>query len=246
MTRILASGGLDGPPNTLRAFTACLDAGLDGFSLDVRLSRDAELVVIRDATVDGTSDGRGAVDELTLAELQRLDVGRDGCAERIPTLHEVLDLVEGADALVTVEVHEAPRHGPGVSPTAVAAAELLRSRELGDRVVLSSYRHDSLAALKLADPTLRIGARHVAQLADAGGYLREVGADVSMPVSLAVTPGTLAEARAGGVQVHAWTVSAPGWPVSESAQIDALLDLEVDAVITGDPRRAIARREASA
>ena len=69
---------------------------------------------------------------------------------------------------------------------------------------------------------------------------------MSMPVSLAVTPGTLAEARAAGVQVHAWTVSAPGWPVSESAQIDALLDLEVDAVITGDPRRAITRREASA
>jgi glycerophosphoryl diester phosphodiesterase len=82
------------PENTLAAFRAAEAGGADGLELDVQLSRDGVPVVLHDATVDRTSDGRGAVAELTLTELRRLDVGTwfapAFAGERLPTLEEVL------------------------------------------------------------------------------------------------------------------------------------------------------------
>ena len=84
-------GSGEAPENTLRAMKAALAANPQvAIELDVRRSRDGHLVVIHDATVDRTTDGTGAVADLTLAELQRLDAGhcatpgRDGERPRPP------------------------------------------------------------------------------------------------------------------------------------------------------------------
>jgi glycerophosphoryl diester phosphodiesterase len=115
------------PENTLAGFAACLELGL-GFELDVRRTRDGHLVCVHDADVRRTTDGKGAVSDLTLAELRRLDAdSRFDAAfagQRVPTLEEVfalarergraglriaLDLkVEGVEADV---VRLAARHG---------------------------------------------------------------------------------------------------------------------------------------
>jgi len=63
------------PENTLASFKAGLEAGVDGFELDVQLSRDGRLVVIHDERVDRTTDGKGWVKDMTLAELKALDAG---------------------------------------------------------------------------------------------------------------------------------------------------------------------------
>ncbi len=79
------------PENTLAAFHRALELGAEGIELDVHLSADGVPVVIHDQTVDRTTDGSGAVHEMTVAELQAFDAGG---GERIPTLADVLDLVE--------------------------------------------------------------------------------------------------------------------------------------------------------
>ena len=61
------------PENTLEAFRLAMDMGADGFELDVHLSRDGELIVIHDETVDRTTNGTGRVMDLTLAQLKELD-----------------------------------------------------------------------------------------------------------------------------------------------------------------------------
>lgn len=90
------------PENTLEAFRGAVDRwGADMLELDVRLTRDGEVVVIHDPTVDRTTDGRGAVADFDLAELRALDAGYRfvdpdgrasfrGCGVRIPTFEEVL------------------------------------------------------------------------------------------------------------------------------------------------------------
>jgi glycerophosphoryl diester phosphodiesterase len=82
------------PENTLAAFEAAVDLGADFLELDVRRSADGEIVCIHDATVDRTTDGTGAVADLTLAELRALDAGswKDAryAGERIPLLSAVL------------------------------------------------------------------------------------------------------------------------------------------------------------
>jgi acetyl esterase/lipase/glycerophosphoryl diester phosphodiesterase len=83
------------PENTLAGFAACLELGL-GFELDVRRTRDGHLVCLHDADVGRTTGGKGAVSDLTLAELRRLDAGSSFDAafagQRVPTLEEVFVL----------------------------------------------------------------------------------------------------------------------------------------------------------
>ncbi|MEM3426627.1 MAG: glycerophosphodiester phosphodiesterase family protein, partial [Thermoproteota archaeon] len=80
------------PENTLRSFRKALELGVDAVELDVRRTRDGELVVIHDAEVDRTTNGKGLVRELTLEEIRRLDAGK---GEKIPTLEEALDFLDG-------------------------------------------------------------------------------------------------------------------------------------------------------
>lgn len=86
------------PENTMEAFKAALDVGVDQIETDVRVSKDGQLVLIHDATVDRTTNGTGKVKDLTLAELKALDAGSHKGAEfagcRIPTLIEFMELVK--------------------------------------------------------------------------------------------------------------------------------------------------------
>jgi len=97
--RVIAHRGLlrEAPENTLASYSAALELKL-GFELDVRRSRDGVLVILHDETVDRTTNGKGKVTELTLAELKKLDAGSwfdpVFAAERIPTLDEVFALVK--------------------------------------------------------------------------------------------------------------------------------------------------------
>ena len=97
------------PENTLASFQKALDLGVDMIELDVHKSKSGEIVVIHDDTVDKITNGKGKVGELTLKELKKLDVhfgsetkltrpmsGAEQIRkEKIPTLKEVLDLVNG-------------------------------------------------------------------------------------------------------------------------------------------------------
>ncbi|MCR9251524.1 MAG: glycerophosphodiester phosphodiesterase [bacterium] len=107
--KVIAHRGASGvaPENTLAAIGAALDMGVDMIDIDVRMSKDGEVVVIHDATVDRTTDGTGRVDQYTLSELKYLDAGswKDSkfTGEKIPTLREVLDSINGR-AIALIEI----------------------------------------------------------------------------------------------------------------------------------------------
>ena len=79
------------PENTIEAFKAALTLDVDQLETDVRATKDGELVLIHDATVDRTTNGKGRVCDLTLAELRELDAGN---GNKIPTLIELMELVK--------------------------------------------------------------------------------------------------------------------------------------------------------
>ena len=98
------------PENTLAAFRRTLDLGVDAIELDVRLSRDGHPVVIHDATVDRTMEGRGRVGAMPLAALQALR-SRAGGGGGVPALREVLALGRGrARVLVDVKTDDGEPH----------------------------------------------------------------------------------------------------------------------------------------
>ncbi|WP_214708515.1 MULTISPECIES: glycerophosphodiester phosphodiesterase [unclassified Exiguobacterium] len=129
------------PENTICAFKAALPH-VDGIELDVQLTRDGRLVVIHDETVDRTTNGSGFVKNMTLRQLRLL---RTESGERIPTLEEVLVLLEPTDVTLNIELKTDRFDYDGIEYlTWLAVTEF----KLEQRVVFSSFNPDTLIRLR--------------------------------------------------------------------------------------------------
>ncbi|TCI21631.1 glycerophosphodiester phosphodiesterase [Exiguobacterium sp. SL-9] len=129
------------PENTISAFKAALPH-VDGIELDVQLTRDGRLVVIHDETVDRTTNGSGFVKDMTLRQLRLL---RTESGERIPTLEEVLVLIEPSDVTLNIELKTDQFDYDGIEYlTWLAVTEF----KLEQRVVFSSFNPDTLVRLR--------------------------------------------------------------------------------------------------
>ena len=117
----------DEPENTLRAFQLAIDQGAQMIELDLHRSADGHVVVIHDETLDHTTNQRGRVDQLTLADIQCADAGK---GERVPTLDEVLDLTTGKVRLY-LEIKD-PR-------AAAPVLQTIRARRCQDEMLLASF-----------------------------------------------------------------------------------------------------------
>lgn len=140
------------PENTLAGIDRALALGADGVEVDVHRSADGALVVIHDRSVQRTTDGRGDVAELSLAELRALDAGAwfdpAYAGERIPTLDEVLDRVASTDVLLFIEL-KTPQRYPGIEEQVL---ELVRARGLEERVHVLSFHKPTLRGLVEREP----------------------------------------------------------------------------------------------
>ena len=149
------------PENTLAAFNGAIDAGAHMIELDVCLSKDRHLVVIHDETVDRTTNGTGAVKALTLDQLIRLDAGSwfdpRFNTERLPTLAQVLDAVNGR-LMVNIEIKPEAFEADG-PPDAVErqVLDLVREKNMLDEVIVSSFEWLILENLRERDPGIALG-----------------------------------------------------------------------------------------
>lgn len=162
---IVAHRGSSGsaPENTLAAFRKAIADGADGIELDVRLTRDGELVVLHDQRINRTTNGRGKIWDLTLAEMRQFDAGswyaKKFSRERIPTLREVLDLLPQHFLLnIEVKTDGQPRARQRLSES---LARLLREEKSAGRVVVSSFDHKFLKRFHQLAPAIRIGALYL-------------------------------------------------------------------------------------
>ena len=237
------------PENTLVSFRRALEEGATFLEMDVHATRDGEVVVIHDATVERTTDGAGAVREMNLEEIKRLDAGYRFTADggsthpfrgqgiRIPTLREFF--AEFPLVRATVEIKELP--GPametlfdlveefGRAPQVLVAAEndatmrsaraVIRARGLP---VVTGFSTGEIRSLMTA---LWSGQAPPPELPGRALQIprRHQGIDL-------VTSASLAAAHALGVEVHVWTVN-------DADEMSELLALGVDGIITDFPGR---------
>lgn len=136
----------DYPENTLLSFQRAIELGVDMLEFDLRFSKDKAVMVIHDATVDRTTNGKGKVSDYTLAELKQLDAGGwfgkvyEGL--KIPTFEELCDLlVSYPDILLNVEI----KPSPDAKEVADAAVEILRRYEYIPRCVFTCFDAEVLA-----------------------------------------------------------------------------------------------------
>src|SRR4029453_16996566 len=93
------------PENTLVAFRQAVKHGAEVIEVDLRATKDGEVVIMHDETLDRTTNGNGKVIDYTLAELKKLDAGG---GERIPTYEEGLRLVAGSGGQLLLDIQESP------------------------------------------------------------------------------------------------------------------------------------------
>ncbi|MEV0495616.1 glycerophosphodiester phosphodiesterase [Streptomyces atratus] len=181
------------PENTLRSFAHAEQAGMDAIELDLHLSKDGALAVMHDAEVDRTTDGTGPIAEKTLAELRELDAGQ---GERVPAFEEVLDAVRSP---LQAEIKDAA--------AARALAEVMRRRDLVDRVEVSSFHDEAVAEIAQLVPGVRtvlIASRWRSDVVDRA---KAVGAATLALNIRRLTLEVVEQAHAEGLKVIGWVVN---------------------------------------
>jgi len=145
------------PENTLAAFDLAVRQGADAIELDAKLTKDGQVVVIHDATVNRTTNGKGKVKELTLEELQKLEAGShfdiSFAGEPIPTLGEVLRTV-GKEIFVNIEL---TNYADPFDKLPEKVAEIVAKNQLADRVFFSSFNPIALSRIKRLLPEAPCG-----------------------------------------------------------------------------------------
>ncbi|MDE2058573.1 MAG: glycerophosphodiester phosphodiesterase [candidate division NC10 bacterium] len=226
------------PENTMAAFEKAIDLEADAIELDLHVSRDDELVVIHDYTLDRTTDGRGPVHALSLKELKRLDAGRwfgeRFTGQRIPTLAEVLDRF-GGQVPLALEVKAGSAFFRGIEERVVA---VLREHQAIEQVAVASFDHHALVRLKELEPSLRTAALLVGRPMSMSTVALPSKADAMALECNLVTKTEIDACRAAGLQLVVWVVNEP-------ARMRHFIDLGADGIITDRPdllRRALAER----
>jgi len=206
------------PENTLAAFRMAIELGADAAEMDLQATKDGVVVVIHDDTVDRTTDGRGRIGDLTLAEIKRLDAGAKFEAafrgERVPTLRELIDLVKASGNhrfRLNLEIKFA--EGREGQPADLEERVLAVLRETGflDRVITQSFYHPSAAKMKQLAPSIPtgilVGQRR--QPADPVAAVHQHRVDYYAPHHSLVTPDLLWTLHQAGIPVVTWTVNEP-------------------------------------
>jgi glycerophosphoryl diester phosphodiesterase len=156
---IVAHRGSSGsaPENTLAAFKLALESGAEIIECDVRLTRDEQVVIFHDRTLDRTTNSSGLVQRKTLEELKRLDAGSwfnsKFKGESIPTLDETLRLLEG-HAFLNIELKADARDHQTNVRLQNRVLETIRDAKAEHRIFLGSFNHRLMHTIKLQHPEL--------------------------------------------------------------------------------------------
>ncbi len=204
------------PENTLLSIARAIEIGVDALEIDVRLSKDKEIVVIHDSSVDRTTNGTGPVGSYTLEEIKKLDAGK---GERIPTLQEVIDLI-GNKVRLVIELKE-----EGIEKRVV---ELIKKNGFEDNVYVISFWHEVVKAAKEMDKRIKTGILLVGCPVDACIATRAYADALVMKYNF-VNRKFVEIAHEEGLKVFIWNID-------DEHLLGPYVDMGVDGIGSNDPR----------
>ena len=236
------------PGNTLFFLEKVAEIGVDVLEMDVHMTADGHIVLIHDDTVDRTTTGTGAVSELTLAQLQALEVGENWTADEgatypyqgqgltIPTLAAVFERFP--DYPMNIEIKAAD---PAIAPV---LCRTITDLNMTDWVLVVSSRDDALKAFRKECPDVASGANRgdvttfvLLNFVGVTGVLSPPYQAFQVPETSGripvVTPYFVQAAHRANVQVHIWTIN-------DTAEMQRFLDMGVDGIMTDKPAEMMA------
>ncbi len=245
---VIAHQGGDGvrPSNTLASFEYAASLGVDVLEMDIHSTADNVLVVMHDATVDRTTDGTGAIHQMTLAQLKQLDAGYDwpyegetfpfrGQGITVPTLEEIFQAFPQWRMNIEIKQQE---------PSIVTPlCQLLAQYQMKERVLIASFHGETMrefrqncpgVATSMVEDEIRpffalnlLFLSAIYQTPGKAFQVPEYSGDLHV-----VTERFIQNAQSHNVDVHVWTVN-------ETADMQRMLDLGVNGIITDYPDRLL-------
>ena len=223
---VLGHRGASGyaPENTMPAFQMALDQGADGIELDVQLTKDGEIVVIHDETIDRTSNGTGWVKDYTLAELKEFNYNYQNRTNpwnpgeqqlgdviypeyekaEIPTMREVFELFAPTDKIINIEI----KTGIVFYPIEEKILAMTKEYNMLDRVIFSSFNHYTIKKIKELEPNAEVGFLYEDGTIDMPEYAVKHGVEGLHPGLWNMQyPGFIEKCYANGINLNVWTVN---------------------------------------
>ncbi|WP_406845053.1 glycerophosphodiester phosphodiesterase [Flavobacterium soyae] len=209
------------PENTLQAFQKALDLNSDGIELDVHLSLDGHIIVIHDETIDRTTNGKGLINDFTLAELKSFLIDEK---YQIPTLNEVFDLVD-KKCLINIELK-----GLGTANKVVSLIEEYIS-EKGwkyEHFIISSFDWNMLEETSSLNPNIPIGVLTEEDINIALAFAKKIKAKAIHPDFQLLNKENVHQMQEKGFLVLPWTVNS-------EEEIQKVKSHNVDGIISDNP-----------
>jgi len=236
------------PENTLHAFKNAVELGVDVLEMDVHSTKDGEIIVMHDSSVDRTTNEAGKIQEYSLIELQALDAGYnwtddDGITYPyrnqgivVPTLEEVLAAFP--EVPMNIEIKQSQ---PSI---ALPLCEMIRDYGMTEQVLIASFDMDTLQEFRIACPEIATTAgegevrmQYGLSLVFLGRLYNPIAEAVQAPEYWGnihvLTSRFVRAAHARNMDVHVWTVN-------DVDEMQRMLDLGVDGIITDNPDKLLA------
>ncbi|HKY55760.1 MAG TPA: glycerophosphodiester phosphodiesterase [Anaerolineales bacterium] len=245
---VIAHQGGDGvwPGNTMFAFERAVEAGADVLEMDAHITKDGEIVLMHDETVDDTTDGTGLIEDLTLAQLKELDAAYEwsnddgktfphrGQGMQVPTLDEIFERFPQMRYVIEIKLTENPIDKP--------LCDLIRQFNMQDKVVIASFHVEAMQNFRATCPDVATSAsrtevRNFVLLGKVflSGFIVPRYQTIQPPYdpseSLGITIVTerfIRGAHAKNIRVEPWTVNDP-------ELMKQYIEWGVDGIITDRP-----------
>lgn len=220
------------PENTLEAFALAHEMGADGIELDVQLTKDRQVVVIHDETIDRTSNGTGYVVNYTLEELKALLFNKlhsEYTQATIPTLKEVLEFVKPTNMVINIELKTGVNFYEGIEEQVL---KLVEEMGMQDRIIYSSFNHYSVIRIKKLCPEAKVGFLYSNGIYQPADYAEQYHVDALHPsFNNLEYPQFIEQCQDKGIKLHVWTVN-------DKNSMYRIKEAGIDAVITNYPDMA--------
>ena len=217
------------PENTIPSFQKAIELNADGVELDIQLSKDGQIVVVHDETINRTSNGTGWVKDYTLEELKQFRFNTlhpEYENVTIPTMQEVIDVIKPSNLCINIELKTGIIQYPHIEEMIL---ELIHKNDMDDRVIYSSFHHPSCAKIKELKKDAYIGFLTRDGIFDLPQYAKDHNANALNPALYQLLyPNFVKDCHELGVDINVWTVDDP-------EHIKQALDLGVHSIISNKP-----------
>lgn len=219
------------PENTVASFEKAGALGAHAFECDLQITADGQVVVMHDATVDRVTNGRGRVDQLTLADLRRLDAGswfdKEYAGQRIPTLAEAVEASQRIGLDLVLEIKGQPE------PSRLLVERTVNTvLDFGwaERTAIISFHHPCLLWVREMTDLIATGILYGHGTPDPLAEARRFQANSIRPHQARVSAELAEQAHSAGLCLHTWTVN-------DGARAVELAQMGVDSIGTDYPDR---------